>query len=93
MQLEEANFILSQVSLTHPCINGYMCITGDQIDEAVDVYNTELESRDSIIRQLRNEIKKLRSLDRIDTVIKYDKKVKDLKDYLNKARKQQLATN
>ena len=93
MQLEEANFILSQVSLTHPCINGYMCITGDQIDEAVEVYNTEIESRDSLILQLKSEIKKLRSLDKIDTVIKYDKKVKDLKDYLNKARNQQLATN
>ena len=93
MQLEEANFILNQVSLTHPCINGYMCITGDQIDEAVEVYNTEIESRDSLILQLKSEIKKLRSLDKIDTVIKYDKKVKDLKDYLNKARNQQLATN
>ena len=93
MQLEEANFILSQVSLTHPCINGYMCITGEQIDEAVDVYNTEIKSRDSIILQLKNEIKKMRSLDRIDTVIKYDKKVNDLKDYLKKARNQQLATN
>lgn len=93
MKLEEANFILNQVSLTHPCINGYMCITGDQIDEAVEVYNTEIESRDSLILQLKSEIKKLRSLDKIDTVIKYDKKVKDLKDYLNKARNQQLATN
>ena len=93
MKLEEANFILNQVSLTHPCINGYMCITGDQIDEAVEVYNTEIESRDSLILQLKREIKKLRSLDKIDTVIKYDKKVKDLKDYLNKARNQQLATN
>ena len=93
MQLEEANFILSQVSLAHPCINGYMCITGDQIDQAVDVYNTEIESRNSIIRQLRNEIKKLRSLDKMDTVIKYDKKVKDLKEYLNNARNQQLAAN
>ena len=93
MQLEEANFILSQVSLAHPCINGYMCITGDQIDQAVDVYNTEIESRNSIIRQLRNEIKKLRGLDKMDTVIKYDKKVKDLKEYLNNARNQQLAAN
>ena len=93
MKLEEANFILNQVSLTHPCINGYMCITGDQIDEAVEVYNTEIEARDSLILQLKSEIKKLRSLDKIDTVIKYDKKVKDLKDYLNKARNQQLATN
>ena len=93
MQLEEANFILSQVSLTHPCINGYICITGKQIDEAVDVYNTEIESRDSIILQLKNEIKRLRSINGIDTVIRYDKKVKDLKDYLNKARNQQLATN
>ena len=93
MKLEEANFILNQVSLTNPCINGYMCITGDQIDEAVEVYNAELENRDNIIRQLRSEIKRLRSLDRIDTVIKYDKKVKDLKDYLKKARNQQLATN
>ncbi len=93
MKLEEANFILCQVSLAHPCINGYMCITDDQIDEAVDVYNAELESRDNVIRQLKNEIKKLRALDKIDTVIKYDKKVKDLKDYLNKARNQKLATN
>ena len=29
----------------------------------------------------------------MDTVIKYDKKVKDLKEYLNNARNQQLAAN
>lgn len=89
MKLEEANFILNQVSLTHPCINGYMCITGDQIDEAVETFNTELEAKDSIIKQLKNEIKRLRSIKNINNVIKYDRK---MKEYFKKARNQ-LAAN
>ena len=59
MKIEEASFILDQVSLAHPCINGYTCITGEQIDEAVDVYNTEIMKRESIIQQLKSEIKRL----------------------------------
>ena len=75
MQLEEANFILSQVSLVHPCINGYMCITGDQIDEAIDVFNEEIKQKDSIINQLKNEIKKLKSNEKKDNIRKYDNKM------------------
>ena len=89
MKIDEANFILSQVSLTNPCINGYMCITGEQIDEAIDVYNAELEQKDSVIEQLKKEIKRLKNRERIDTVIKYDKK---MKEYFSKARNQ-LAAN
>ena len=89
MKIEEASFILDQVSLAHPCINGYTCITGEQIDEAVDVYNTEIMKRESIIQQLKSEIKRLKRKDRIDTVIKYDRK---MKNYLKNARNQ-LAAN
>ena len=31
MDLEEANFILNQLTISQPCISGYMCITADQI--------------------------------------------------------------
>lgn len=58
MDLEEANFILNQLSISQPCISGYMCITPDQIDEAVEVMNNELEARNLKIKQLEKEIQK-----------------------------------
>ena len=73
MDLEEANFILNQLSISQPCINGYMCITADQIDEAVDVINKELELKNFRIKQLEKELNKVNNNKKNNT---YDEKLK-----------------
>ena len=86
MDLEEANFILNQLTISQPCISGYMCITADQIDEAVEVINTELEQKNLKIKQLEKELNKR---EKKENIIKYDK---TLKQYFNVS-KSKLAMN
>lgn len=77
MDLEEANFILNQLSISQPCISGYMCITLDQIDKAVEVMNNELEARNLKIKQLEKELNKVNSNKKNNT---YDEKLKKYLD-------------
>lgn len=61
MDLKEANFILNQLTISQPCINGYMYIGVEEVDQAIDIINNELKTRKLKIAQLEREIEELKS--------------------------------
>lgn len=56
MNLEEANFILNQLTIAEPCINSCIYISVEQVDEAIYVVNKELERRKQKIMELEQEL-------------------------------------
>lgn len=61
MNIEEANFILNQLTISEPCINGYMYIGTEEVDQAIEVINKELKERKLKILQLEKEIDHLKN--------------------------------
>lgn len=60
MDLEEAYFILDQVAISKPCLNGYTYISVEQFDEAIHIVNEELQNRMLKIQELEEELKETR---------------------------------
>lgn len=61
MNLEEANFILNQLTISEPCINGYMYIGTEEVDQAIELINKELKERKLKIAKLEKEIEHLKN--------------------------------
>lgn len=68
MDLEEANFILEQVTLSKPCLEGYTHISVAQFEEAIFIINKELEERKNKIKHLEKQLK-------IEERMKYDSRI------------------
>ena len=68
MDLEEANFILEQVTLSKPCLEGYTHISVAQFEEAIFIINEELEKREHRIKQLEKQLK-------VEERMKYDSRI------------------
>lgn len=68
MDLEEANFILEQVTLSKPCLEGYTHISVAQFEKAIFIINEELEKREHRIKQLEKQLK-------VEERMKYDSRI------------------
>ena len=68
MDLEEANFILEQVTLSKPCLEGYTHISVAQFEKAIFIINEELEKREHKIKQLEKQLK-------VEENMKYDSRI------------------
>lgn len=72
MDLEEAYFILEQVTISKPCLNGYTYISVEQFDEAIHIVDEELKNRMLKIQELERELEQIKNKQKQEENVKYN---------------------
>ncbi len=77
MSIEEAEYILTEIVINEPCINGYTYISANEINQAINKILEEKTKKQEIIKKLENN--NIKEINRLNNIIK--SKEQEIEEY------------